>query len=192
MLILAFDTATDVATSALVREGEVLGERTGRAVSVLADADELLRAAALTPGDLDLLAVGVGPGSFTGVRIGLAAARGLALALDLPAAGVSTLDALAAGAPGALPVIDARRSEVFVPDGAAAPATLDVAGATLVGSGAVRYRDVFEAAGAVVPPDDDERHIPRARFHAQLARDPGPAELVEPLYVRAPDAKVPA
>ena len=89
-------------------------------------------------------------------------------------------------------MIDARRSEVFVPDGAAAPATLDVAGATLVGSGAVRYRNVFEAAGAVVPPDDDERHIPRARFHAQLARDPGPAELVEPLYVRAPDAKVPA
>ena len=54
MLTLAFDTATDVATSALVRDGEVLGERTGRAVSVLADADDLLRAAGVAPADLDL------------------------------------------------------------------------------------------------------------------------------------------
>src|SRR2546423_4876482 len=111
MLTLAFDTATGVATSALVRDGEVLGERSSRAVTVLADADELLRAAGLEPRDLDLLAVGVGPGSFTGVRIGLAAARGLALAVDVPVAGVSTLDALAAGAPGAVPVVDAGRRE---------------------------------------------------------------------------------
>src|SRR6478752_5139462 len=113
MLTLAFDTATDVATSALVRDEEVLGERSSRAVTVLADADELLSEAGHVPADLDLLVVGVGPGSFTGVRIGLAAARGLGLALDLPVAGVSTLDALAAGAPGAVPVIDARRGEVF-------------------------------------------------------------------------------
>ena len=58
-----------------------------------------------------------GPGSFTGVRIGLATARGLALALGVPVAGVSTLDALAAGAPGAMPVVDARRGEVFVLQG---------------------------------------------------------------------------
>src|SRR5581483_10097769 len=108
MLTLAFDTATDVATVAVVRDGELLGEARSRAAAVLADADELLRAASLRPRDLDLLAVGVGPGSFTGVRIGLAAARGLALALDLRVAGVSTLAALAAGAPGAVPVIDAR------------------------------------------------------------------------------------
>src|SRR5881409_1759157 len=113
MLTLAFDTATGAATSALVRDGDVLGERTGRAVEILADAGELLSAAGLAPRNLDLLAVGVGPGSFTGVRIGLAAARGVALALDLPVAGVSTLAALAAGAPGALPVIDARRGEIF-------------------------------------------------------------------------------
>ena len=62
-------------------------------------------------------------------------------------------------------------------------------GGRYVGSGAVRYRDVIEAAGGVVPPDDDELHLPRARFHAALARDRGPAELVEPVYVRAPDAK---
>src|SRR5213083_428247 len=112
MLILAFDTATDVATSALVSDGEVLGERTSRAVTVLEDVDALLRQAGAHTRELDGIAVGIGPGSFTGVRIGLATA--LALALGVPVAGVSTLDALAAGAPGALPVVDAKRGEVFV------------------------------------------------------------------------------
>jgi tRNA threonylcarbamoyladenosine biosynthesis protein TsaB len=88
MLILAFDTATDVATSALVDDGEVLGERVSRAVTLLEDVDALLRQAGARTGNLDGLAVGIGPGSFTGVRIGLATARGLALGLDLPVAGV--------------------------------------------------------------------------------------------------------
>jgi len=189
-LILAFDTATDRATSALVDDGEVLGERVSRASTLLADVDALVRQAGARPRDLTGLAVGVGPGSFTGIRIGLAAARGLALALDTPAAGVSTLDALAAGAPGAVAVIDAKRGEVFVAGPrAVAPAELEIeAGATYVGDGAVRYRDVFTQAGADVPPDEDERHLPRARFHAELATDFGPVELVEPLYVRLPDA----
>ncbi len=194
MLTLAFDTATDVATVAVVRDGVVLGERRSRAVTVLADADDLLRAAALRPRDLDLLAVGVGPGSFTGVRIGLAAARGLALALDVPAAGVSTRAALAAGAPGAVPVVDARRREVFALVGdeprCVAPAELEVeTGREYVGDGAVRYRAALEAAGGVVPPDDDERHVPWARHHASLAGEGGPAELVEPVYLRLPDAE---
>src|SRR5947208_6860852 len=113
MLRLALDTATGVATSALVDDGGVLGERVSRAQTLLEDVDALLRQGGAHPGDLDALAVGVGPGSFTGVRIGLATARGLALALDLVGAGVSTLDALAAGAPGAGPVVDARRREIF-------------------------------------------------------------------------------
>ena len=189
MLILAFDTATDVATSALVSDGEVLGERCSRAVTLLEDVDALVRQAGAHTRELDALAVGVGPGSFTGVRIGLSTARGLALALAIPAAGVSTLDALAAGAPGAVPVIDARRREVFVSGCVVAPSELEVeAGQTYVGSGAVRYRDVLEALGAEIPPDSDERHLPRARFHAQLARDFGSAEEIEPLYLRVPDA----
>jgi tRNA threonylcarbamoyladenosine biosynthesis protein TsaB len=189
MLILAFDTATDIATSALVADGEVLGERSSRAVTLLEDVDALLRQAGTHTRDLEALAVGTGPGSFTGVRIGLSTARGLALALGIPVAGVSTLDALAAGAPGALPVIDARRREVFVPGAVLAPADLEVGpGRLCVGSGAVRYRELLEAKGVDIPPDSDERHLPRARFHAQLARDFGPAEEVEPLYLRLPDA----
>jgi len=192
MLILAFDTATDVATSALVSDGEVLGERTSRAVTLLEDVDALLRQSGTYTRDVEALAVGVGPGSFTGVRIGLSTARGLALALDVPVAGVSTLDALAAGAPGAVPVVDARRREVFVLQDepqVLEPGELRLApGTVCVGSGAVRYRSVLEALGAEIPPDSDERHLPRARFHAQLARDFGPAEEVEPLYLRIPDA----
>jgi tRNA threonylcarbamoyladenosine biosynthesis protein TsaB len=192
MLILAFDTATDVATSALVSDGEVQGERASRAVTLLEDVDALLRQAGMHTGDVDALAVGIGPGSFTGVRVGLATARGLALALGIPVAGVSTLDALAAGAPGAVPVVDARRREVFVLEGeprVLAPGDLELApGTVCVGSGAVRYRSVLEAAGAEIPADGDERHLPRARYHAQLARDFGPAEAVEPLYLRIPDA----
>jgi tRNA threonylcarbamoyladenosine biosynthesis protein TsaB len=192
MLILAFDTATDVATSALVDGEEVLGERTSRAVTVLEDLDALLRQAGAHTRELDGLAVGIGPGSFTGVRIGLATARGLSLALGVPVAGVSTLDALAAGAPGAVPVIDARRGEVFILQGEPrvfAPEDVEVVpGAVCVGSGAVRYRAVLEAAGAEIPPLSDERHLPQARFHAALAHDFGPAEAVEPLYLRVPDA----
>jgi tRNA threonylcarbamoyladenosine biosynthesis protein TsaB len=193
VLTLAFDTATGVATSALVDDGEVLGERASRAQTLLEDVDALLRQGGAHPRDLDALAIGVGPGSFTGVRIGLATARGLALALDLRGAGVSTLDALAAGAPGALPVIDARRQEVFT-IAAGAPAVLEpgelelAEGTVCVGDGAVRYREVLESKGAVVPPDSDERHLPRARFHVQLAHDFGAVDAIEPLYLRLPDA----
>ena len=194
MLTLAFDTATSVATAALVRDGTLLGERASRAVSVLEDADELLREAGAEQGDLTGLVVGTGPGSFTGLRLGLATARGLAFALDLPVAGISTLRALAAGSPGALPVVDAGRREVFVLDGTEPvvrkPQELELEPGTLcVGDGALRYRAVLESRGAEIPPDDDERHLPRARFHAALASDFGPAEEIEPLYLRVPDAE---
>jgi tRNA threonylcarbamoyladenosine biosynthesis protein TsaB len=191
VLILAFDTATDVATSALVDSGAIRGERVSRASTLLEDLDVLLHDAGVTPADVDALVVGTGPGSFTGTRIGLAVARGLALALDLPAAGVSTLDALAAAAAGVLPVVDARRGEVFVPGPrAVAPDGLgaSVCGVTCVGDGARRYRIVLERAGAVVPPDASPLHVPRASLHAALAVAFGPAEAILPVYGRVPDA----
>lgn len=192
MLVLAFDTATDIATSALVDDGRVLGELTSTPKALLEDIDTLLRVAGAAPIDIEGLVVGTGPGSFTSTRIGLAVARGLALALDLKVAGISTLDALATSTDAAYPVIDARRSEVFVTGPrVVAPDDLELELGTLcIGSGAVRYRRTLEDKGAVVPPDHDDIHLPHARLHAALARELGPAEAVLPIYVRAPDAKV--
>ena len=192
MLILAFDTATDVATSALVWDGEVLGELSARPVTVLEALDALLRRGGVRDSQLEGLVVGTGPGSFTGLRMGLATARTLAFSLDIGLAGVSTLDALAAGAPDATPVIDARRSEVFALVGGRPvvlpPADLPLErGGRYVGDGAVRYREVIEAAGGMVPADESELHLPRARFHAQLARDFGLPDLIQPMYLRVPD-----
>jgi tRNA threonylcarbamoyladenosine biosynthesis protein TsaB len=196
MLTLAFDTATSVATCAVLRDGDVVGERTSRAVRVLADAAELLEAAGARPRQLTALVVGTGPGSFNGIRIGISAARALALALDLPLAGVSTLNALAAGAPGAVPVVDAGRREIFaLVDGAPAvlaPRELAVPpGTTCVGDGAVRYRALLEERGAEVPPRESELHAPRARFHVALATEFVSPDAVEPLYLRLPDAEKP-
>src|SRR6185369_13406652 len=128
MLTLAFDTATGVATSALVREGEVLGERSSRAVRVLADAEELLEQAGAKPRELSRLVVG---------------------------AGRREVFTLVEGAPAVV-----------------APDELRVApGTTCVGDGAVRYREALEALGAKIPPRDSELHLPRARFHAELAHE---------------------
>lgn len=190
MLILAFDTATDLATSALVDDGETLGERTTRPQALLADVADLLAAAGCTPADLAAIVVGTGPGSFTGTRIGLSVARGLALSLDLPVAGVSTLAALAASTERAFPIIDARRGEVFVP-GPLAVRPEDVVvppGSICVGNGACRYRDLLTVHGADVPPDASNLHVPRASLHASLATSFGPADAVTPVYVRDPDA----
>ena len=192
MLILAFDTATDRATSALVWDGELLGEQTSRPLTVLEDLDSLLRRGGVRDSQVEGIAVGIGPGSFTGLRMGLITARTLAFAWGTGLAGVSTLDALAAGAPAAVPVIDARRREVFAlvegRPSVLAPAELPVeAGRPYVGDGAVRYREEIEARGGEVPPDGSELHLPRARFHAELAGDFGTPELVEPMYLRIPD-----
>jgi tRNA threonylcarbamoyladenosine biosynthesis protein TsaB len=102
LLILSFDTATDIATACVWRDGDVLAEsathaRSVAAQRVLADIDRLMGDTGVAPADLDLVVAGTGPGTFTGLRIGLAAARALGFALGIPVKGVSTLDALRAG-----------------------------------------------------------------------------------------------
>ncbi|HET7136815.1 MAG TPA: tRNA (adenosine(37)-N6)-threonylcarbamoyltransferase complex dimerization subunit type 1 TsaB [Gaiellaceae bacterium] len=179
-MILAFDTATSF--GALCGTSTGARARAERAGDLLVAVDRLVG----DPASLEAIVVGRGPGSFTSIRIGLAAARSLALALRVPVAGASTLEAYA----GAMPVIDARRGEVFAPGPVVCrPGELDVAGRRLVGDGAVRYREVFEAGGAEVPPDDDEAHLPDPLLLLERAGAFGPAELVEPLYVREPDAR---
>jgi tRNA A37 threonylcarbamoyladenosine modification protein TsaB len=116
------------------------------------------------------------------------------MALDIPLAGVSTLAALMAGKPDALPVIDGSRKEVFTlvngkPVAIRAELLELEPGRVCVGDGACRYRDVLEAKGALIAPDGSEEHLVRARFLVALAGEFGPAELVEPLYLRVPDAE---
>src|SRR5215216_1105606 len=175
MTILAFDTATSFGAVAAVSGGAVRSNP--RAGDLLAVVDELVD----DPATIERIVVGRGPGSFTSIRIGLAMARLLSLTLGVPVTGASTLEAFSGG----VPVIDARRGEVFtVGPRVAKPDELDVAGKTLVGDGAVRYRDLFEARGAVVPPDNEDAHRPNP-----LLLIPHAGETIEPLYVRDPDAK---
>ena len=182
MTTLAFDTATSFGAVCGTDAGA--RARRARAGDLLAAIDELVE-----PGAIDRIVVGRGPGSFTSIRIGLAMARSLALTLEVPVAGASTLAAYR----DALPVIDARRGEVFTAGPRVCrPDELVVRGQTLVGDGAVRYRGLFEDAGAAIPPDDDPVHLPDPLLLIESAGPFGDAELVEPLYVREPDAKVPA
>lgn len=182
MTTLAFDTATSFGAVCGTDAGA--RARRARAGDLLAAIDELVE-----PRAIDRIVVGRGPGSFTSIRIGLAMARSLALSLDVRVAGASTLAAYR----DALPVIDARRGEVFTAGPRVCrPEELAVRGQTLVGDGAVRYRELFEDAGAAIPPDEDPVHLPDPLLLIESAGPFGDAELVEPLYVREPDAKVPA
>jgi tRNA threonylcarbamoyladenosine biosynthesis protein TsaB len=166
---------------------------------------------------VDLIAVGVGPGSFTGLRIGVATARALSQSLGLEVASVGSLAAIARGIgelPGAhdnprVAVLDARRGQAFAAVHSAAGEELAaplVAGpealAELVqgldgtplaaGDGALRFRRELEAAGADVPDDDDAVHRMAARHVCALALDgpAGPAQAVKPIYLRPPDAEL--
>lgn len=122
MNILALDTTTLLGSIAVVSDGLVHAESSTRvrathSEELLSVLHEVLRRANLPLSRIDALAVGIGPGSFTGVRIGMATARGLQIATGLPLYGVSSLDALASSAWAArglvVSAIDARRGEVF-------------------------------------------------------------------------------
>jgi tRNA threonylcarbamoyladenosine biosynthesis protein TsaB len=193
---LVLDSATARAVCGVVHAGRELAAASAEgghaAQRALVLVDEVLARAGYEPKDVSRVVVGCGPGSFTGLRIGIATARGLALALGVPCEGASTLAALAAGAPGALVLIDARRGEVFaLVEGAAVveqPAAVAgrlVAGTLCVGDGALRHRALLEEAGGVVPHGDDPRHAPAVAALAGLASGRAP----EPVYVRRPDAE---
>lgn len=218
MRLLAFDTATP-ATAVAVRDGDSVleafhlpepGERPGHAGQLLPLAARLLDEAGLAFADLDRIAVGTGPGTFTGLRIGVATARALAQATGAQLVGVSTLRTLAEAAreeqPGpVMSVLDARRGEAFaavydghneiVPPAAVTPeilATLVRAGSLAVGDGAVRFRAVLEPPGARIPADGSPLHRVSASTMARLAEraeEAGSGD-VTPDYLRLPDAEI--
>ncbi|HEX8053849.1 MAG TPA: tRNA (adenosine(37)-N6)-threonylcarbamoyltransferase complex dimerization subunit type 1 TsaB [Thermoleophilaceae bacterium] len=218
MTVLGFDTSTAATSACLLRaDGEAfesvptpaeLFGRPGHARELLPRAAAVMERAGVGFGDLAAVAVGVGPGTFTGLRIGVATARGLAHAHGMELRPVSSLAALAAGidAPLRLALIDARRGELFgaLHDEAgerweefvAAPEAL--AGRVhelddrplAAGDGAVRFRELLEAAGVRVAPDEAEAHAVRALHVCRLAATAQPVapEAVLPNYLRAPDA----
>ena len=225
MTTLALDTATPAPSLAVLRDGAVLLERTlppepGAGRRIAEEIHLLLSAAAVDVDDLQAIVVGVGPGGFTGLRIGIATALGLGQALSIPVTGVVSLEALALGmvdhAPlGALlvPVIDAKRQEVFAagyrPDGAGRLETVIAPVATTAAGLAEMLRAVGATADrpAWLAGDGTSRCAP-VLGHAIIAAPEGsPAHVISasrlalraadgggrpvtPLYLRLPDAEV--
>lgn len=216
MNVLGWDTSTAATAVCVLRtDGEVfeavpaverLGERPGHSSELMPAVHRLMDDAGLGFGDIDALAVGIGPGTFTGLRIGIATAHGLARSAGIPIHPVPSLAALASGiaADVALPLIDARRGELFgavydrgrevVP--AFAATVEDVIarapeGALAAGDGSIRFREPLESAGIRVAPGDSPMHVVRGLHVCRLVMtvQPAPPESVTPCYLRAPDAK---
>jgi tRNA threonylcarbamoyladenosine biosynthesis protein TsaB len=222
--VVGFDTATADLAVAVIRNGETLrdrriapapGARPRHAAELL---PEIEHAAADAGGweRVDLIAVGVGPGSFTGLRVAIATARALGQGLGKPLAGVGSLDALGRGIAEhaaardrpRLAVIDAKRTEAFAalwdPRGAPMWGPLVVAPAALAervaalgssplaaGDGALRFRRDLEDAGAEVLAEDVAAHRLSARHVCLLAQGVAPSapDEIKPIYLRPPDAK---
>jgi tRNA threonylcarbamoyladenosine biosynthesis protein TsaB len=224
MLVLGVDTATADAVVGVRVDGELLREarvppdpdgRPNHARALLPEIDRSVEAAGGWE-QIDLIAIGIGPGSFTGLRIGISTARALAQAREIPIAPVGSLAALAHGISRAavrkgslaLPVIDARRGEVFAalfdaeglqvrepfvaPPGEVAEWLRELDRACLAaGDGALRFAPELEAAGATVAPPEDPIHHLAARdvCAAGEAASEAPPDQIQPLYLRPPDAK---
>jgi tRNA threonylcarbamoyladenosine biosynthesis protein TsaB len=201
-----------------MRDGEVLHEAT---LGLAADGSprhstallgEVERAAAASGGwdRVGLIAVGRGPGSFVGIRIGLATARGLAASTNVPVGGICTLDALGhamaeRGEGDNLAVLDARRGEAFaalyssagerlweplvIGPEALAGRLSDLTGPLLAaGSGAVRFRQELADRDVDIPDDADPLHRVSARHICALAGTGG-GDSLDPIYLRPPDAQ---
>ena len=220
MVILALDTTADNCAVALAKTGNglsVLVRRTeaigrGHAERLMPMIGEALAEAGLTYADLERIAVTTGPGSFTGTRIGVAAARGLALALGIPAVGLSVLDALieAAGAKSdgvVVAALDARRGEIYAKASRAGSGTtmleaqvttaaalaraiegLNSEPVTLTGSAAAEIARMLGEAGivAAIAGEAASADIGTVAALAALAKSGSPPV---PLYLRPPDAK---
>jgi tRNA threonylcarbamoyl adenosine modification protein YeaZ len=181
-IILAFDTSAAYCAAALLRGKSLLGLQSedmgrGQAERLVPMLDDLIKGADLDWSDLDALAVGVGPGNFTGIRIAVSTARGLALALDIPAIGVSTFQAISKTA--TLPhlaCVPAPQSQVYI-----APAGTDP-----------RLVSMDEAHGLglplALPPAPADLVVAMARVARARLRKGDTLQAPAPLYVRAADA----
>jgi tRNA threonylcarbamoyladenosine biosynthesis protein TsaB len=209
VIVLALDTCLAICSVAVSDGARVLGHAAepmarGHQERLAPMAQEVMTAAGLPFSALERIGVTVGPGSFTGLRVGVAFAKGMASALCVPAVGIGTLEAMAAPVAGlCFAVIDARREQVYCqafedgeplmgPDAlaveTAAARLAEIAlgrPVTLVGSGAPLLSTLVPTARIVEADGADAREV--ARLAA--ARTPGP---LTPLYLRVPDAKLPA
>lgn len=209
VLVLALDTSTAATSVALVGDTGVLSERSevaanrhGELLSPLIAA--VIEEAGARAADLTMVAVGVGPGPFTGLRVGMVTAVSIADALNVPVRGVCSLDAVAWAADrrwsdGFLVVTDARRKEVYWAryadghrvdgprvDRPEVVAELAGPGVILVGHAAALYATVFEAQTI-----DAAAGYPGAAAIARLAQDDAWVVPVQPMYLRRPDARPP-
>lgn len=225
MKLLAIDTALNACSVAICDGADILSfhyedRARGHAETLFPILQAKMKEAALEFSELDGIAVTIGPGTFTGLRIGLAAARGLAVSQDIPCIGITTLEALAASAPrdekkSVIPIIDARRGEVFIQEFEHAEESgsiiaksepkalsLEVAAnwlgdkqALVFGSG-VSLLDKLDAFDTAIHTKLDLNPNPDARIIAKVALAKGlPAKGTpppNPVYLRDPDAKLPS
>ena len=209
MIVLGLDTCLSSCSVAVLDGERVLASARevmarGHQERLAPMARQVMAQAGVAFDQLQRIAVTVGPGSFTGLRVGIAFAKGLAAALDLPTVGIGSLEALACQAGGLVfAIVDARRGQVYVQgfeDGRALMApdavTAETAAAriaelsmgrpfTLVGSGAVLLADLARGAAVIAAEGADARDVARLA----MTREPWP---LKPLYLRAPDARLPA